>query len=689
MCSRSQEATITQIQFHTEFCRCMGHGSTVLCFCRYPCRMFLGVDTGGTFTDFVCFGDGRLRFHKVLSTPDDPSRAIFQGIRELGLESTAIHLVHGSTVATNAILERKGVKTLFVTQKGMEDLISIGRQTRKSLFDLCPDQQALWLERGDCFGVSARMDADGNAVTSFARDELQRLAKRAEAYDAVAVCLLFSFLNEKHEQQIAQAIPGALFKSLSYRVLAEYREYERASTTFLNTYVGPLVHSYIKRLEQGLCCERLYVMHSAGGVMSAGEAGEHAVRLVLSGPAGGLVAAQKVGEQMGISRLLTFDMGGTSTDVALLHGRPAITTEGSVAGLPVAVPMLDIHTIGAGGGSLAWLDTAGLPQVGPRSAGASPGPACYGMGGDQPTVTDANVVLGRIPANASLAGSMPLHVSAAREAVEKIAGPLGLTVEEAASGMIRIAEEHMAGALRVVSVQKGHDPKQFTLLCFGGAGGLHACSLAEQLGMNSVLFPVGSGAFSALGMLAGRRHTELSRSRRMLLHKPDTPAQINRIFTVLKQEAHARMPDLALEYEFRLDLRYEGQGFHLTLPYEKDADRQQQAFEDAHEAAYGHRLERNVELMTMRLSAFADTPTLSLPALASAQVQIQPERSSYVYGTGDVPQFARSRLSPGCAISGPALVMEETATLWLPDGWSLTVSEHGHLLLKREAGQCS
>ena len=649
--------------------------------------MFLGVDSGGTFTDFVCFGDGELRFHKVLSTPDDPSRAIFQGIRDLGLESTSIHLVHGSTVATNAILERKGVKTLFVTQKGMEDMISIGRQTRRELFELCPKQKESWVERADCFGISGRMNADGKEVESVSAEELAQLAAMSEAYDAVAVCLLFSFLNEKHEQELGQAIPERLFISLSHKVVAEYREYERASTTFLNAYVGPLVQTYLRRLEKELCSEQLYVMHSAGGVVAANEAGEHAVQLVLSGPAGGLVAAQKIGEQLGINKLLTFDMGGTSTDVAMLNGKPSITTEGSIADVPVAVPMLDIHTIGAGGGSLAWLDSAGLPQVGPESAGASPGPACYDMGGDQPTVTDANVVLGRIPANASLAGSMPLNAGAAREAVDRVAKPLGTGVEEAALGIVRIAEEHMAGALRVVSVQKGYDPKEFSLLCFGGAGGLHACSVAEHMGMNSVVFPVGSGAFSALGMLAGRRQTELSRSHRMLLHELDTTDHIQNIFTRLKQEAHARMPGLALEYEFHLDLRYQGQGFHLTLPFVEDPVMQRAAFEDAHETAYGHRLNRNIELMTLRLSAFADTPTISLPELPSAQLEAQPEKSSHVHGNGEVPQYKRTHLHPGCAISGPALVVEETATLWMPGGWSLTVSEHGHLLLEREANK--
>jgi N-methylhydantoinase A len=437
--------------------------------------MFLGVDTGGTFTDFVYFSGKDVRFRKVLSTPHDPSRAIAQGIRELGLATDMLHLVHGSTVATNAILERKGVRTLFVTHKGLEDLIAIGRQTREELYELCPQPKALLLDRDNCFGLSGRMDAEGREIESLDTSDLAQLAELAKNYDAVAVCLLFSFLNPEHEQKAGQALPENVFVSLSHEVLAEYREYERASSTYLNAYVGPKVQLYLERLASELEPKHLFVMHSAGGVMAADEAGRNAVRMVLSGPAGGLVAAQHTGKQLDIDQLLSFDMGGTSTDVALLEKHASITTEGNVAGIPVAVPMLDIHTIGAGGGSLAWLDEAGLPQVGPESAGADPGPACYGKGGRQATVTDANIVLGKIPANTKLAGSMPLNIEAAKQAVGKLAGPLKLSIEEAASGIIRIAEEHMAGALRVVSVQRGHDPKRFSLLCFGGAGGLHAC----------------------------------------------------------------------------------------------------------------------------------------------------------------------------------------------------------------------
>lgn len=645
--------------------------------------MFLGVDTGGTFTDFVCFDGNAVHFHKVLSTPDDPSRAILQGVEELGLEVAGLHLVHGSTVATNAILERKGVRTLLVTQAGMEDLLAIGRQTRAELYNLCPPQGEPWLTREDCVGMSGRMDATGRELEVLPAAELQALATKAAGYEAVAVCLLFSFLNPAHEQAIGRALPAGVFHSLSHQVLAEYREYERAATTFLNAYVGPLVQRYLRRLQQRMAPKHLFVMHSAGGVMEAGEAGHNAVRMVLSGPAGGLVAARAIGRQLQEPNLLTFDMGGTSTDVALLQGDAAITTEGRVAGMPVAVPMLDIHTIGAGGGSLAWLDEAGLPQVGPESAGALPGPACYGNGGSQPTVTDANLVLGRLPADARLGGSMPLDHRAAREALAAFGRPLGLNAEEAAQGIIDIAEEHMAGALRVVSVQRGHDPRQFALLCFGGAGGLHACALAQKLGMQRVMLPVGSGAFSALGMLAGRRQVDLSRSHALRLDDQAAWSQLGALFEALREAAATRMPGLTLAYEQRVDIRYVGQGFHLTLPLEADVTAQIEQFHIAHQQAYGHRLTRAVEIMTLRLTAFADTPPLQLPELEEAQADIAPCGMSEVYGVGPVPHLRRGMLRSGHRWQGPALVVEDTATLWLPAGWQLQVSVHGHLLLER------
>ncbi len=655
---------------------------------RYGSGMFLGIDTGGTFTDFVCFDGERISFHKVLSTPDDPARAIVRGVAELGLEAGDLHLVHGSTVATNAILEKKGVRTLFVTNRGMEDLLAIGRQTRKALYALCPEAVPAWPAARDCAGVPGRIDANGEVVEVVDAATLSALASRAEGYEAVAICTLFSFLNPGQEQQICRALPPGRFVAMSHEVLAEYREYERASTTFLNAYVGPLVAGYLRRLECALGARQLYIMHSAGGIMSAREAGVHSVRMVLSGPAGGLVAARAAGEQCGATHLISFDMGGTSTDVSLLAGGTRITTEAEIAGMPVAVPMLDIHTIGAGGGSIAWHDTAGLLRVGPKSAGADPGPACYGRGGDRPTVTDANLVLGRIPPDTRLAGTLPLDMMAARRAVRGMAETFGMSLEDMAEGIIRVAEENMAGALRVVSVQRGYDPRRFALLCFGGAGGLHACSLASMLDISRVILPVASGAFSALGMLTGRRQCDLSQSRRLPLAAAGTDATARKVFHALEKKARARMPGLSLTFERSADLRYSGQGFHLTLPYQADALAMRERFAQAHERVYGHTLPRDIEIMTLRLTAWAETPGICLPELPAASGIAEPCGHSIVYGLGKVPHYPRPMLRPGHAINGPALIPEDTATLWLPAGWLLTVSPHGHLVLDKGEGTC-
>lgn len=650
--------------------------------------MFLGVDSGGTFTDFVCFSGSGLRYHKVLSTPDDPSRAIEQGIHELGLEVADLHLVHGSTVATNAILERKGVPTLFVTHRGLEELLLIGRQTRAELYNLCPEPPRPWVQREACIGISGRIDAEGRVREVIDAGDLARLAERAEHCQAVAVCTLFSFLNPDHEREIARALPSDLFVSLSHEVLAEFREYERGAATFLNAYIGPIVQRYLNRLRNSLGTKHLFVMHSAGGVMSAELAGRQAVRLALSGPAGGLVAACAAGRQLNRERLLTFDMGGTSTDVALLQGEAGITTEGVIGGIPLALPMLDIHTIGAGGGSLAWLDEAGLPQVGPESAGASPGPACYGLGGGQPTVTDANLLLGRIPAGVRLAGSMPLEREAASAAFTRYGEALGLSAEQAAEAVIRIAEEHMAGALRLVSVERGHDPAGFSLLCFGGAGGLHACALAEKLGMGSVIVPVASGSFSALGMLAGRQQSELSRSRCLDLAAPATGQHLRGLFAELESEAEEQMQGLQLSFRRRVEMRYAGQGFTLHVKLEDAADTAGllQSFEAAHRQAYGHLLERPVEIVTARLTAFVERPELVLPELPAAAGKPPVSGISEVYGRGPVPQLRRADLRPGHHWRGPALVLEDTATLWLPEPWRLSVSASGHLLLENRDG---
>lgn len=646
--------------------------------------MWLGVDTGGTFTDFVLSDGDRLHLHKVLSTPGNPAAAIVQGIHELSLNAQDFSLVHGSTVATNAILERKGVRTLFVTNRGLEDLIPIGRQTRARLYDLTPPVPPRWPEAGDCIGVSARTGADGQTLAKLSDADIAAVRDKAEGYEAVAVCLLFSFLDPAPEQAIAEALPEGLPVSLSSRILPEQREYERATTTFLNAYVAPKVARYLAELSGHLGSRELLVMHSAGGLMTATDAAEHAVRLVLSGPAGGLAAAQAIGASLGLSRLISFDMGGTSTDVALLDGEPTITSEAHLAGLPVAVPMLDIHTIGAGGGSLAWTDAAGLLQLGPQSAGADPGPACYGRGGLMPTVTDANLVLGRLPAGTRLGGHLPLDVGAARAALAAMAEDLGLGIEALAEGMLALAEEKMAGAIRTVSEQRGHDPGDFALISFGGAGGLHACALAERMRIARVVVPAACGAFSALGMLCSPRRLDASRSWPIALGAADAGA-IEAMYAGLEADNARRMRGHALTHRRMAELRYAGQGATLNLPWDADLVQLAAAFADAHERAYGHRLDMDVELTTLRVSTTADAPEMNLPTLPPCARPPAAAGESHVHGLGMVPHYRRSELAPGQRLAGPAIIVEPTATTWLAPAWTLSLSPEGHLLLERQA----
>ena len=644
--------------------------------------MWLGVDTGGTFTDFVLSDGHGLRLHKVLSTPDNPAEAIVRGIAELGLDAAAFSLVHGSTVATNAILERKGVRTLFITNRGLEDLIPIGRQARGRLYDLTPPVTARWPEARDCLGVSARTGADGQILAELTVADIEAIRDKAADYEAVAVCLLFSFLDARHEQAIADALPDTLPVSLSSHVLPEQREYERAATTFLNAYVAPRVTRYLAQLRQDLRSREMLVMHSAGGLMTAGDAARHAVRLVLSGPAGGLAAAQAIGASLGISRLISFDMGGTSTDVALLDGEPAITTEAHLAGLPVAVPMLDIHTIGAGGGSLAWTDAAGLLQLGPESAGAMPGPACYGRGGTRPTVTDANLLLGRLPADTRLGGDLALDAEAAQRAVATMAEALDLGTEALAEGMLALAEEKMAGAIRTVSEQRGHDPAQFALMGFGGAGGLHACALAERMRITRVVVPVACGAFSALGMLCSPRRLDASRSWPASLRTADAEA-LDRMYAGLEADNAGRMAGHALTHQRLAELRYAGQGSTLSLAWTAELEALAAAFEAAHARSYGHRLDMDIELPPLRVSPPAAAPPLPLPALPASGTTPEPAALSHVHGLGMVPHYRRRELAPGQRLVGPAIILEPTATTWLAPAWTLSVSGQGHLLLEQ------
>jgi len=650
--------------------------------------IWLGVDTGGTFTDFVCFEpDGRVRVHKVLSTPHAPEEAILRGIRELGLPLAQLRVVHGSTVATNAALEGKGVRTAFVTNRGFADLLTIGRQARRELYNLQPETQPPPVPRELCLETGGRMDALGEMIEPLTDGDIEKLARELAELrpQAVAINLLFSYLRPELEARLKAAIPEGCLCALSSEVLPEVREYERGMATWLNAWLGPLVAGYLQRLQKALPGVPVSVMQSAGETVSATQAAGAAVRLLLSGPAGGLVGARAVAAQAGFDRLLTFDMGGTSTDVALIEGELQLTTEGHIGAYPVAVPMMDMHTIGAGGGSIAWLDGGGMLQVGPESAGADPGPACYGRGGTRPAVTDANLLLGRLQASAFLGGDMALDPAAARDAMEPMAAALDTDLAGAARAIIDIANAHMARALRAISIKRGIDTRDHLLVSFGGAGGLHVCELAEALGMRRAMVPSQGGVLSALGMLAARPGRQMSRTLMCLLDEDGVDARVVRETARLQDLAGEALggEGIALadcETQVSADLRYRGQSYTLNIAWQGAADTAA-AFHRRHSARYGHDLDQPVELVTLRLAVQGPGSGVVLPG-QHARGPVSAVSRHWIEGLGEVPLFHRSDLPSETRIEGPAIIAEHVATTWVAPGWEVQVDTYGNLLIE-------
>lgn len=649
----------------------------------------LGIDTGGTFTDFVYYDGARLRIHKVLSTPADPAAAILQGIGELGLDTAELHVVHGSTVATNALLENKLARTAYVANRGLKDVLAIGRQARPELYNLTPHAIAPPVPPELCFEVGARVAANGEELNPVQPGELQQLRAHLEqsGVEAVAINLLFSFLDPRHEREIARALPQHLFVACSSDVLPEAREYERGIATWINAGLGPVMQRYLGRLRRELKSASLAVMQSSGGTLSAEQGGRNAVRLLLSGPAGGLAAAQAVGRLAGYGKLLTFDMGGTSTDVALVDGKIRLTAEGRIGRYPITVPMIDMHTIGAGGGSIARLDEGGMLRVGPESAGAAPGPACYGLGGVLPTVTDANVVLGRLPALLRLGGYLELRTQSAVDAFTPLAQAMGLGVREAAAGVIRLVNEHMVQALRLISVRRGIAINDFTLLSFGGAGGLHVCALADSLGLERALVPLHAGVLSALGMLLAPRQRLLSHALQALLMEV-SERKIETLMQELRQIAlgELRAEGVAKESTetfYSLDLRYSGQSYTLQVPWQGSAA-SARAFHESHEREYGHRMELAVELVNVRVLVRAPAPPMELPSWTSSadggdecQVQV------HGYETPVGVRF-RDRLRMGEILRGPMLICDAVATTFIDRDWRGEIDRYGNLVLTKQ-----
>jgi len=683
---------------------------------------FLGVDTGGTFTDFILFDNESktVRIHKVLSTPQAPEKAIIQGVTDLGIGGDQLIMVHGSTVATNAVLEGKGVSTVYITNRGLADVLTIGRQARDELYNLTPIKKPPLIERELCLEVNSRLSAQGEHLQRLNDQDLSELMQQLEvlAPQAVAINLLFSFFDDSEELKIEKAIvekygTEVIFVSRSSDVLPEYREFERGMTTALNAKVGPLMQGYLHRLEDNLVGQEgkhasqrveISIMQSSGGTTSAQQAGRYPVNLLLSGPAGGLKGAQTVAAASGVSQLLSFDMGGTSTDVSIIDKEIGFTSAAKIGGHPVAVPMVDMHTIGAGGGSIAQVDAGGLLLVGPESAGANPGPACYGKGGRNPTVTDANVVLGRLLPKSFLGGNMRLDKEAAYNAVKTVAGPMGLTVEQAAKGIIDVVNDHMVRALRVMSVERGEDPKDYTLVSFGGAGGLHVCALAEQLEMTKALVPVNAGVLSALGMLAAEASRERSRTVNKCLKDCDTES-IEQIFEELVHQAIAELNPAAviasearqsllstrlpagdcfvprndgLQTVLTADVRYQGQSHALNLPW-NGLQSIEQEFHQKHRDSYGHELNIDIELVNLRVRAVEKRPSFELPQWRPTEEL----KSEYTVMHGieePVAVINRSGLPVGYQIQGPALIIETSSTTWLATDWAAEIDAVGNII---------
>ncbi len=632
--------------------------------------MRVGVDAGGTFTDFVVSAeDGRLRIFKLRSAPENPARVILEGLRRAGRQASEV--IHGSTVATNALLERKGARTAFVTTAGFEDIIEIGRQNRAELYNLTPGPRRLLVPPELRFGVHERTYYDGRSARRPGLSELQRLRKKLQraGVEAVAICLLHSYQNPANEQRVARLLRPAGYVCTSHEICPEFREYERASTTLLNAYVGPLMAAYLAEL--AACGAPLAILQSSGGFMTAAEACRQPVRTILSGPAGGVVGALFMARQSGFERVLAFDMGGTSTDVSLAEGKPRQTAEGRIENFPIRVPMLDIHTVGAGGGSIARVDEGGLLRVGPESAGADPGPACYGVG-ELPTVTDAHVVLGRIAPGQFLGGEIRIDPARSVRALETLARRLGLRLTEAAEGILRVANGNMQRAIRVVSVERGYDPRDFALVAFGGCGGLHACELAEALGIRTVVVPRYAEALSALGMLVADRVRDYACA---VLGRTEYEER----FAELERRAGAELPGARLE---RLaDLRYVGQSYELTVPW--NARNPAAPFHRAHQREYGYATpERPVEVVTIRLRATLPRPKPKLEPLPRAGAQMPTVRRVHVAGRWRRVAVYRREQAPRRTTAGPALVLDYGATTLVPPGWVFQVDRVGNLIVR-------
>ncbi len=697
---------------------------------RQPLR--IAIDTGGTFTDCIWIdpASGHLRMLKVFSTPSDPSRAIVEAVKKI-TNSADLILLHGTTVGTNALLERKGARTALVTTRGFEDVIEIGRQARPKLYDFFFDRVEPLVSKDLRFGIEERTAPDGELLTEVKSEALRILADQiAQARpEAIAISLLFSFANSKNEQSVAHALkPLGLPLSISHEILPEFREYERTSTVVINAYLQPVMQKYLQNLRRDVAGNvslstsktadfsssltrseeerpfraakankkkgalapepRIFVMQSSGGITALSTASREPVRTVLSGPAGGVVGALATARASGFENIIAFDMGGTSTDVSLVEGEIKTANDAQIAGLPIGVPMLDIHTVGAGGGSLARFDAAGVLRVGPESAGADPGPICYGRG-TQPTVTDANLLLGRLQPTRFLGGDFILNLERTRKVTKEWLKKQrsNLSLEKFAAGVIRVVNATMEKAIRVVSIERGRDPRQFVLVAFGGAGGLHACALAESLRIPQVIIPAFPGALSALGILASDVVKNYSRTVLLRVKGKVPQEKLSREFRALEQ--NARDDFRAESWDGKpllfpsVDVRYRGQGYELNIPVSPNLLK---VFKEEHRRRYGyiHR-NREIELVTLRLRATlksSDVETGAAVPQAKRGKISTPKAQVLFDGKKHKTQiYAREDLQPRKQYSSPAIITEYSATTVIPPGKRFQIDEANNLLI--------
>ena len=663
-------------------------------------KLRIGIDIGGTFTDFVIYNpnSGKLESFKLLSTPQDPSLVVLNGLERIfEHDGRQAVVIHGSTVATNALLERKGAPCALVTTKGFGDVLQIGRQNRPALYDLFADPAPVLVPSEWRLEVDERVDHLGRVLKELDPDQVESLVTmlRSSGIASVAVCFLYSFLYPGHERLVAEKLREAGFLvSASSEILPEYREYERLSTTVVNAYVSPVMEQYLLHLEEKLTKSAplvvMRVMQSNGGVIQPSEARHFGVRCILSGPAGGLIASQVIASlAMPDKKLqvIAFDMGGTSTDVSLIDGVPGITTEAVIAGSPIHIPMLDIHTIGAGGGSVARLDAGGALCVGPESAGADPGPACYGKG-DLPTVTDANLVLGRLSAQHFLGGQMQLDEARATRVMDHLAAEMGINRTRTALGIVQVANAHMERALRLITVERGHDPRDFSLLSYGGAGGLHAADLARGLGIPQVLIPPLASTFSAFGMLAADVVKDYTQT--VMLPGHISLLEIEHLMQPLVERGRSEVqaegiPADDIHLERFLDMRYAGQSYELITPFHEEFLTE---FHNLHQREYGYsHPEAAVEIVNLRLRTvgkITPPPLVAKPIYPPlpehARIDIRPVY--FAEGLFNVPLYRAESLLPGNKLEGPALVVRSDTTLLLGLTDTASVDAYDNLLIQ-------